>query len=456
MARLLLMLILSTPSMAEEILQISPGHQKVISAKSVIRASIGNPEIADVKDLRSSNQVIVTAKSLGNTDLILWNEKGEKTSYVIEVTNQKAAPKEEILALLRKVEGVKVSSVRGRTVLTGTITRAADIDRVQHVLELYPSTKNSTRIDPKTLRYLVDEIERRFAAEELLTITARGGGNKIFIEGSALHKSDRERAELIAKMVFPNIINKISTNFAMQPLLLVDVKLMEVKTSSLGQIGAKWPSQLNITGSTVLNGRHFSTSANLEDATLTLSALLESGAAKILSNPKLLVRSGTPATFLAGGEIPIRIVGERVASVQFKRYGLELNVNAKTDASRQVFMDIETKISDLDPANAVEGIPGILEHQLKTATNLKFGETVVLGGLIENRTRKNVQKLPLLGQIPILGELFKSRDFQRNQSDFLVFMTPLPTGQLNSSRQVSEMKKRVDEVQKKIDLSILD
>ncbi|MFH1017122.1 MAG: pilus assembly protein N-terminal domain-containing protein [Pseudomonadota bacterium] len=442
-----------------ENLEVAPGHQTVISASGVRRASVGDPAVADARVLSGVQQVIVTGKRIGTTDLYLWFKDGRKTVYGIQVSTGSRDLKGELSRLLGGMEGVELKRIGSRWILDGQVYRGTDLARIQRILKLYPQVQDLTHMNLEALKFLAGEIQRVLEDSGIRSIFVRPAGDQLFLEGTASGKSEASRAEKIVASYFPRISNQMTVGADLSRLILVDVKLTEVKTSSLGQVGLKWPAQVDATGLMTLTGAGTSGTVNVgQDAAISLQALVESGAAKILSNPKLLCKSGTPASFLAGGEIPIRLIGERTASIMFKEYGLQLEVSAEANAARQVFLSIEARISDLDQAPAVEGIPGILEHKVKTAVNLRFGDTVVLAGLMENRARKNVQKVPFLGHIPILGELFKSRAFQNSESEFLVFLTPLPgePGYPADSQELRRMKKRLEKARGDLDLSILD
>jgi pilus assembly protein CpaC len=442
-----------------EVVQLSPGRQHVISAPNVRRAAIGDAKIADVKALPANGQVIVTGISAGSTDLILWSRSGGKKSYVIQVTGQGKSVAQEVRALIGDMEGIVIKQTGGRVVIDGQIFRSEDLERLRKVITLYPHVVNLTRVNNAALEYFSRQVYAVLKRSGLGTVSVAPAGDTLFLEGEVARKEDSERAERIAASVYAKITNRLTVGVAHESLVLVDVKLMEVRRNSLRQVGINWPGEVSGTGSLNISGGDVTTTATVvTDRALSLRALVEKGLARILANPKLLCRSGSPASFLAGGEIPIRLVAERTAKVFFKQYGLRLDVQAREDRSANVFLEIEAKISDLDKATAIEGIPGILEHNVKTAVDLKIGETVVLGGLIDNRASKNVSKVPFLGHIPILGELFKSREFQNNQSEFLVFLTPKPggPGTLAPEIELQRSKDTLHKVGEEMELSILD
>lgn len=441
-------------------LQIPPGHQQVLQAPGVTKASVGNSAVATAKALPGSQQVVITGKSTGRTDLILWLKDGSKDTYAITVSGAPAGtPSSDIGSLMKDIEGVMVRHVNGRTVIDGEIFRGEDLERIRKTTELFPDVVNLTRVNTQALALLARQSDIVLKEGGITTVSVRGAGDSLILEGSVSGKHEEDRVLRTVRAVYPNLVSHLAVGLDMEPLILIDVKLMEIRKAYLSAVGIRWPSSWDAGISGALTPAGGQSSLTLASGTtVSLRSLVEKGAAKILANPKLLCRSGTPASFLAGGEIPIRVVGERTAQVLFKSYGVTLDINAKADRSRHVSLDVETTVSELDQATAVDGIPGILENHLKTAANLRFGDTVVLGGLLANRSRKNVQKVPLLGHIPILGELFKSRDFQNNDSEFLVLLSPIPAdpGSAPHGQQMKQMYESRQKIDQELRPKVLD
>ncbi len=459
--QILLSLLCITSAKAAETITIAPGRQHVISSPGVKRAAIGDPDVADVKALPDAQQVIVTGAKRGTTDLILWFRDGSKKSYLIEVNTKGRNIEQEVRAMLDGMEGVSLRRTGGNLTLEGQVFRGEDLEKIAKITKNYSNVKDNTRVNPQALEYMGHQIAERLEKAGLEQVTVRSEVDTIFLEGEVSRKGDIARAENLAKSIYSKVSNSISVGVSAEPLILVDVKMMEIRKNSLGDVGLDWPNSISSDASASFGGgAGWSGIINIggEKPTLNLKAMVAKGLAKVLSNPKLLCRNGTPASFLAGGEIPIRVVGERTADVIFKEYGVKLEIKAKIDQSRRVYLEIESKISDLDSSTAIDNIPGILEHRVKTAANLRLGDTIVLGGLIEDRSRKNVEKVPFLGHVPILGELFKSRSFQKNESEFVIFLTPF-SGDATSTvarqtlKKADEHSKRFD---KELKLSILD
>jgi len=159
-----------------------------------------------------------------------------------------------------------------------------------------------------------------------------------------------------------------------------------------------------------------------------LTALESSGLAKLLAEPTLVALSGQEAKFLVGGEFPIPISsGLGTVSVQWKKFGIILNFTPTVIADGALHLKLQTEVSDVDPSRSVTvggfSIPGLTSRQSETTVRLADGQSFAIAGLLSDRVRSNVQKIPFLGDLPILGLLFRSVSYQRDESELLVVVT---------------------------------
>jgi pilus assembly protein CpaC len=168
-----------------------------------------------------------------------------------------------------------------------------------------------------------------------------------------------------------------------------------------------------------------------------INLMEQKGDAIVLAEPILSCRSGGAARFLAGGEIPLPTTSPLGASsVQFKPYGIKFEISPTLTESGSISARVMTELSTLDPAIKVGDLPAFLSRQTETEVNLNEGETLVISGLISEDKSKTLDKMPGLGNIPVLGKLFSSRDFRERRSEMVVFVTPRfisPTSELNRS-----------------------
>ncbi len=199
--------------------------------------------------------------------------------------------------------------------------------------------------------------------------------------------------------------------------LRVEIKVVEIKKSLVRTLGIKWPDSYS---ASILNLN----SSGINEFDLLLNASERSGDMNILASPNLMCKSGKEATFFAGGEFPVKAVGERFSSVTWKAYGINLKIKPLIDSIGQISLEVESEISSLDLSHAVDGIPALNTHKVTSHFDLLKSQTIVLSGLIKNESGHSSEGLPFLSEIPILGRLFSSKDYLENKSELVIFVTP--------------------------------
>jgi pilus assembly protein CpaC len=155
-----------------------------------------------------------------------------------------------------------------------------------------------------------------------------------------------------------------------------------------------------------------------------LNALEQKGQAVILSEPQLSARNGSEAYFLAGGELPYTVSSINGPSVLFKPYGIRLTIRPRVNRGGAIRATVDSEVSSIDNSISTPSGPALLTRQTKTEFNVLEGETIVLSGLISREQSKDVDQLPLLGNLPIIGALFRSKRFRNRETELVVFVTP--------------------------------
>jgi pilus assembly protein CpaC len=170
-----------------------------------------------------------------------------------------------------------------------------------------------------------------------------------------------------------------------------------------------------------------------------LHLLVQNGDAVILAEPKLAAKSGGTARFIAGGELPIPYSsGLGATSIAFKEYGIKFDFSPVSTSNGLIASKIAAEISAIDFEVQVNGIPGLTKRRAETEVNLRAHETLVIAGLLSEETSKNADKLPALGDVPVLGQLFRSRLFRDRRTDLVVFITPRFVGaEVHDARALS-------------------
>ncbi len=382
------------------------GRSEVIDSPGVVRVAVGDATIADVKVI-ARRQIMITGLAKGVTNITVWKKDGRKESFLVRVlTEDPFIVARDVKEILGELEGVEVRVVGDLVILDGEVFTDQDYERVQTVTKMFPQVTN-------------------------------------FVLKSSL---------------------------SIKQMIQIDVKMMEVSQSARKNIGLNWKDLLSVGASgdftiPVVGGEigemsgAFSILANYG---MVLNMMMTDGSGRVLSNPVLVCKSGEKASFIAGGELPVPITAQLGnVSVEWKQYGVILRFEPIADAYNNINMKIAAEISEVDFSRGVESggvvMPAIITRKSETMVNLTQGETIVLAELISNKNSKMVDKIPILGQIPIIGELFKSREFKQERTEFLIFVTPtiVKPGSLEQQR-ILEMKNKYRRAGKKQRFHILD
>lgn len=250
------------------------------------------------------------------------------------------------------------------------------------------------------------------------------------------------------------------TRIHMQPIVRMRVRMVEFRKSALGRLGIDWGDSVSgptlaATGSSV-SGRFNSVAAGIDatsavtapfstyfgiasNITSSINFLAQNGDAVTLAEPVLSAMNGSTASFLAGGEVPYPVVGDNgQTQIEFKEYGVKLNVAPLIDNAGNVHAIVETEISQLDTSVSINGTPGLLTRRAQTEVTVSSGETIVISGLLSSDSSSDVDQIPGLGNLPIIGRFFKSESRNNSASELVIFVTPEviePGNKVISSRE---------------------
>ncbi len=356
------------------------------------RVSVGKAEIADVTVV-SPKQILVTAKNPGTTTLIVWNEQGLPTSVDVNVEKGTSVQKE--LQSLAPGEKFHVSGPPDAMILSGKVSTDSAQQRIVEAAKAY--SKNVVnllaveRIEQVMLQVRVAEVDRNVARELGFGASTEQG----------------------------SIRGTVSPGGAFTPFF------GNLRDQSLRDIGP------NFAFSDALN-LFVAKPGDFPRFAALIHALHDRGALRTLAEPNLVVANGAEGKFLAGGEFPVVYstagAAGNAVSVVYKEFGVRLNFQPKITPNGEIYLKIAQEVSELDFTNAVEltgfRIPALRSRKAESSVQLADGQSFVLAGLIDNKVSKQVTKLPLLGDIPILGTLFRSTRYQNNETELMVMVTP--------------------------------
>jgi pilus assembly protein CpaC len=303
------------------------------------------------------------------------------------------------------------------------------------------------------------EITRRFSHANIHVSTANG---KILLTGSAPDAVTLDQAVSVARQFGPDVINSVSVDSPQQVML--EVRFVEASRQASRELGVQWnvfgssgtanigsrqragnlplpapaPGRLGVgeVAAGVLSGAPpFGVAvARMVAGGITtdafINALEERGLARSLAEPNLTALSGDTASFLAGGEYPIPVQGTLGSvTIEYKRYGVGLAFTPTVLKAGLINLRIEPEVSQFDPNHAVAvgagiSVPALIVRRANTTVELRDGQSFVIGGLLQNTTQASQEQLPWLGDVPILGALFSSRSYQKNETDLAIIVTP--------------------------------
>ena len=359
------------------------------SPREIERVAVGNGELVEVTTIEKRQLVIIAGTDAsGFTTLHLWFADGSQRAIDIHVNAGMALGASGVIReMLGPESTAKVSDIAGNVVITGELT-ATQAQQIQAITRLYPNIVDLTSADP----------------------------------------------------------------VGMQPMVLMDVRIMEFNRNRLRELGIRWDNVIDGPSGGAI--KDFSSSfyrvlpdgspfREIEDvlpprinpmetyfgiATTIgsqINMLTENGDAYELAAPQLSARSGGSASFLAGGEIPIPTVGGFGAtSVEFKEYGIKLEIQPVVNGNGEISTTVLTEVSKIDPSRTVQGIPGFLTRRAETELNVRAGQTIVISGLVNVTGSKGFGGIPGLANVPVLGRLFRSDSFRAGRTDLVVFVTP--------------------------------
>lgn len=350
---------------------------------------IANPEIADVT-VKSSRMVYVFGKSTGRTTLFaVDNRENVVANLEIYVTHDVSALEEALMSLLPVGADVRVTSINGAIVLTGTVASAADAENIRRL----------------ALRYLGE-------GEEVINQLAITNPNQV-----NLHVRIAE--------VSRTAVKELGFNF--------DIFEGDFSFTS-GDTFLKNPAALAGDGFFTLAGNPFGSglfSGNFGNVAVNalFNALEEIGLAKTLAEPNLTALSGETASFLAGGEFPIPVdQSDSGISIEFKEFGVSLSFTPTLLSPQRISMRVRPEVSQLSNAGAVTTsgitVPALTTRRAETTIELGSGQSFAIAGLLQEDFQDNVRQVPYVADIPILGELFKSEQFRRNETELIIIVTP--------------------------------
>lgn len=381
-------------------LHLTVGESRIVDAeRSFKRASVANPEVAD-QIVLSPKQIYLAGKAVGTTTLTLWGQDGQVAHvFQVQVSPDVTRLKEQIHTMLPHEPGLEVMNSHDHITLAGNVTNMESLAKALTLAEPYAPKRIINLVQVGGVQQVMMEVK---VAE-----MQRGLMKRLGVNFKRTQKNHRDFSI--------GLINDLSTIDAFDPF----VHQQSSQTTTLS-----FPDVRTLASNLVLG---FGIGQDLW--TLFLDMLKEHSLSKTLAEPTLIAESGQAAEFLVGGEFPIPIpqqLGQ--VTIKFKEFGVGLKFTPTVLSEGRISVIVNPEVSELDFANGIliQGfqIPALTTRRVKTVVELGDGQSFAIAGLLQENIKETVSKYPFLGDIPILGLLFRSTSFQKNETELIVIVTP--------------------------------
>ena len=392
-----------------EALHLLVGRSLVISSQArIFRISVADPSVVDALVV-SPTQILLSGKSPGVASLVIWDETGQNQTFDAYVDMDVA----EIVAKIHQVlpnEPIQVEARGGVITLSGQVSSQTVADRALAVAQAMSPRKDNV--------------------VSLLQVPAAKGGEVLLeVKFADVDRSTMSQlgANLLstspAKTVFTTSTGEFAPP-AIQSSTIAGTSATSTSTAAVSAAG------IPITLGQLLNVFIFRSDINLG---AVIQALEEKNLVQILAEPNVLAETGKEASFLAGGQFPFPVVqgatgGVPVVTIQFREYGVKLSFTPVITPEGLIHLKVAPEVSSLDYTNAltIQGftIPSLATRSVQSEMILKDGQSFVIAGLVNNQVVEQFSKIPGLGDLPILGQFFKSRSVSKTQDELLVMVTP--------------------------------
>lgn len=377
--------------------------EDVRTAGSFVDVMVGDPEIADVNPL-TDHSLSILAKKIGTTRVSVYAE-GKKLIGIfdVEVTYDITRLTNELRRRFRGTN-LQASTVNGRIMLSGEVPDAATLDKAVTIARQFgPELINTVSVSqPQQVMLEVRFIEiSRTAGRELGVQWNRFGGNSIANIGNNAPASQLP-------------IRQGSGGIG------IGETALGTAATAAGVIGTSASPFGFLIGRMVAGG---------VPTDIMINALEQKGIARSLAEPNLVALSGDTASFLAGGEYPIPVSGALgQVTIDYKKYGVGLAFTPTVLSHGLINMKIEPEVSSIDTTHSVAignaTVPALIVRRASTTVELRDGQSFVIGGLLQSNNNNQIDQLPWLGSVPVLGALFSSKSYQKNETDLAIIVTP--------------------------------
>jgi pilus assembly protein CpaC len=404
------------------------GQMKTLALPEIDRVAVGNGGLVSTS-IMDNGELLILAEKAGDTEIQIWLKDGKTVAhkfYIIPANTARNVA--EIRSIVGKVSGLSVRQVGSNIILKGAISHKSST-MIEKVAKVYTNVLNLTSATASS------DLNKVF--KDMPDVEVRNAGDKLVISGN-VNENDKDYINAV-KNSYPELVD-LTVSTTAPKMVYMKVQITELGNKTSESLGIKWDITSNAPSAsytTLSNLKNSLTGGLTGDINATINAAINDGSALLLASPTLSALSGSEADFFAGGSFPIKVIQDGETSIEFKEYGITLKIKPVVDANNRISAVVETELSDIDNSVAVDGVPGLLSRKTDTHVSLESGQTFALSGLVNRNLSKDIARFPFLSKLPVLGALFRSKNFVNNKSNLVIFITPYlitPESNLNQKQ----------------------
>ncbi len=420
----------STTTTSTDFATVGPAMELTIGKSTLLRIpspieriSVGNPNIADIS-LISPTELYLLGKSYGSTNLVIWRKGGATTAIDVNVSIDSERMRKKLNELLPGEKGIRVFSAADSVILKGEVSSAMNAKSAEDIVNAYVRDINKDLVIP------VIAGDTKAKAGTTISVGSSGGG--AISAGAAVAGA--------------KVINLLRVAQAQQVML--EVKIAEVSKTLIDKLGASvairrtgngGENVFSMLSNFLSNGGGLLEALNVGKTALNIDGQNDDGLVRILAEPNIMAVSGQSASFLSGGKIFIPTSqpsnngsGQWIPELTEKDFGISVRFTPTVLDGTAINLKLLSEVSDLSqvgsPFTTVNGTTSILPsfsvRRAETTVQLNDGQSFVIAGLIKNNSTTAIKRFPGLGEVPVLGALFRSSEFQKDQTELLFVITP--------------------------------
>lgn len=390
-----------------EHIYMTVGKSAIIESSAPVQvASVVNPEVAEVTPV-SPQMTMLRGKAFGTTEVVLVAGDGRQRAYMVsvgmDVSNLEAAIRE-----VSPQAKIRVTAMLDTVVLSGTVPDAESAQQIAQIAQIFsPKVQSHLRVAG------VHQVMLRCTVAEV----SRSAIRQLGFNGYAYGKD----------FFGVNQINQINP----------------VSIGSPAGLNIERPQTVISTNPPVLQPNRFFFTSDAQafpqstlyfglpraQTQIFVQAMSENGLLKVLAEPNLVAISGQTASFLAGGEFPVPVPQDQdTVTIEWRRFGVQLGFTPAVLPGERIRLKVAPEVSELDFSTAVQFsgfvIPGLTNRRAETVVEVGSGQTFAIAGLLSDQVRATVRRVPGIGDVPVLGALFASKEFRKNQTELMILVTP--------------------------------